>query len=364
VTAAQRTAGLDPHVLTPYGFPWGRAAPPSEHVDGIPHWRLEPGAVSPYDEALAGTVTGLAARLAALRPAALHAASDFVNARVALALRDALGTPVVYEVRGLWEESWVADGGPRPPGSELRDLRREAELRCMREADAVVTLGEGMRAELVSAGIPPERVVVVPNAADPVPPFARPRDQAGEPVVGYVGAVVPYEGLDTLLRALARLQSPARGVVVGGGGDAEVSRLRELAGELGVAERVRFTGQLPYEEARRWYSRIDLFCVPRRDIPACRIVAPSKPFEAMAAGCATLASDLPALREVVRDGETGVLVAPEDPAALAAALDHLIARPERRRALGDAARAWVSEHRTWAGAGARYRELYAALGAA
>jgi Glycosyl transferase 4-like domain len=191
VTAAQRAAGLDPHVLTPYGFPWDRPAPPHEDVDGIPHWRLEPGAISPYDEALAATVTGLAARLAELRPAALHAASDFVNARVALALRDALGAPVVYEVRGLWEESWVAEGGPRPPGSELRDLRRQAELRCMREADAVVTLGEGMRAEIVAAGIPGERVVVVPNAADAPPPPGRAFADDGEPVVGYVGAVVP-----------------------------------------------------------------------------------------------------------------------------------------------------------------------------
>jgi glycosyltransferase involved in cell wall biosynthesis len=107
-----------------------------------------------------------------------------------------------------------------------------------------------------------------------------------------------------------------------------------------------------------------VFCIPRRDVPACRIIAPSKPYEAMAAGCAVVASDLPALREVVDDGKTGVLVGPEDPDALAAALAGLIGSPERRRELGDAARAWVGEHRTWAHAGAQYLRLFRELGAA
>jgi glycosyltransferase involved in cell wall biosynthesis len=378
VTAAQSAAGLDPHVLTQWGFPWHDGLPSpagSERVAGVRHWRLGGGGPAPpLDELLSRNVLDAAELLGRLRPAVLHPASDFVNARLALALRDVLGVPVVYEVRGLWDESWLG-AGPRDEADELYRLRRERELECMRAADRVVTLGQAMRAELVGAGVPGQRVVVVPNGAAPDAFNRVERDPAlarslglgpDEVVIGYVGSLVTYEGLDLLVEAMALLRDRkrrARAVIVGDGAR-ERARLETLAGQLGVLDRVLLAGPVPHCEVPRWHGLLDVFAMPRRDERVCRVVAPLKPLEAMAAGRAVVVPDLPALREVVRDGDTGVTVPAGDAGALARALEELIDAPQRRRALGRAAREWVRAERTWAGAAERYRRLYEELGAA
>ena len=83
--------------------------------------------------------------------------------------------------------------------------------------------------------------------------------------------------------------------------------------------------------------------------------------EASASARPVIASDLPALAELVQDGVTGLLVPPEDPEQLAAALSGLLDAPERARAMGEAGRRWAVTERTWAANAARYHELYLSL---
>jgi glycosyltransferase involved in cell wall biosynthesis len=92
-------------------------------------------------------------------------------------------------------------------------------------------------------------------------------------------------------------------------------------------------------------------------------VTPLKPLEAMALERAVVTSDVPALRELIQPGETGLLFAAEDAIALATAVEPLLDDPATRARLGKAAREWVSAERTWRRNGERYRQLYAALGA-
>ena len=121
IALAQRAAGLDPHVVTRIGFPVtagaidGRA---TVTVDGVPYHRLLPWVMPGRMDDLYETHLRHAARLTAkLRPAVLHAASNYANAVIALALRDATRLPVVYEVRGFWEDTWLSrhagDQGPQ-----------------------------------------------------------------------------------------------------------------------------------------------------------------------------------------------------------------------------------------------------------
>ncbi len=172
IVTAQQAAGLDPHVVTSWGWPMlqGHAdAPPYEEIDGIPYYRLLPdgrrGAVREPRPDDPGRRGGHRARHASSGPQVLHAATDHRNGSVALAVRDRTGTPFVYEVRGFLEETW-ASRDPGRIGSERHVLQREREAFLMRAADAVVTLAETMATEIVERGVPRERIFLAPNAVD------------------------------------------------------------------------------------------------------------------------------------------------------------------------------------------------------
>jgi hypothetical protein len=147
-------------------------------VDGIAYHRLIPW-VPPRDPVAAvGAAADRAGRLVeALRPGLLHAASNHPNAAVALELRRRYGRPVVYEVRGFLEDSWLSRAAGNTEDAEFYRLTRELETRCMRAADRVVTLGTAMRDEIVERGVEPANVIVAASCAPgwawaPMPPWS------------------------------------------------------------------------------------------------------------------------------------------------------------------------------------------------
>ncbi|MFF3906934.1 glycosyltransferase [Streptomyces sp. NPDC001848] len=169
---AQWEAGLDPHVVTRIGFPVTHGvfdARSLDLLDGVPQHRLLPRWLPHGGGPLLARNAELAARLVErLRPSVLHAAGDHGNGRVALALRETYGLPVVYEVRTLPAEPWPA----RPPGrsgaAEPCPVLHPSETYCLREADAVLAPNEAVKTEIVARGVPGERVSVVPDVVDPV----------------------------------------------------------------------------------------------------------------------------------------------------------------------------------------------------
>ncbi|HVL53741.1 MAG TPA: glycosyltransferase, partial [Vitreimonas sp.] len=167
----QLDVGLDPHFATQAGFPRTVGvvrAPREEQVDGVTYHRLDPdfdrftGPVATITRT-AHEAIGLIERL---RPAVLHPATNFHNAQAALALGQRFGLPVVYEVRGFLEETWASRQGGDPE-SRASDADRyqgakAAETACMLAADAIVTLSETMRVDIVGRGVAPDRVSVIP----------------------------------------------------------------------------------------------------------------------------------------------------------------------------------------------------------
>ncbi|MGK5529920.1 glycosyltransferase family 4 protein [Streptomyces sp. URMC 129] len=377
IVRAQRAAGLDPHVVTRLGFPvaQGRWDGRRTHdVDGVLHHRLLPGWMPATPAAVLARNAELAARLVErIRPAVLHAATDHPNGRVALALRESFGIPVVYEVRGFLEETWLTQAPGRTSGSPAYRASRALETHCMRAADLVITLGEVMKEEIIARGVPAEKVHVVPNAVDdvflqPLPDAEELRARLGiapdEPVVGTVSTLTPHEGLGTLLDAAAELRHrglPVRLLIAGDGPQRPALACR--AADLGLDGAVIFTGRVPFGEVRAHHALLDVFAVPRTNARVCRLVTPLKPVEAMASGLPVVASDVPALAELVAEGVTGHLVPPGDPSAWADTLQALLGDPGARRTLGNAARAHVARDRTWAHAAERTREIYRTLGA-
>jgi glycosyltransferase involved in cell wall biosynthesis len=249
-------------------------------------------------------------------------------------------------------------------------LARARETDVMLAADAVVTLGESMRAEIISRGVAPERVVLVPNGVDnhflaPVADKEQVRRHLGIPaaelVVGLISTLFPHEGVLTLVRAAAILRDQGvdvRLVIVGSGPDE--AAMHTLVDELRLADRLTAPGQVPVGEVRDWFDALDIFALPRIDSRVTRLVTPLKPVESMARGVPVVASDLPALAELIGSGDRGVLVAPDDPQALARGLSELV-DDRRRSALGSAAREWVAGCRTWAYAAEAYSGAYSGI---
>ena len=376
IVTAQREAGLDPHVVTFPGWPikaHGDTAPVRE-VEGISYHRIRPGqhirpGLQERTDAAVTDVTALAHRL---RPAVLHAASDHKNATVALHVGRALGIPVVYEVRGFLEETWLSAGSRLPRGSERHHLLVERETSVLREADAVVTLAHTMRVEISRRGVDPERIALAPNAVDTDLLEARPDGEAFRAehgidpdtlVIGSVSTLTHYEGFDTLVEAAAHLHAQGRPIRVLLVGDGAARReLLDQVRRLGLERVCLLPGKVGPDEALRAQAALDVMVVPRLDRRVCRLVTPLKPVEAMALGTPVVASDLPALRELLDEGRAGTLVPAEDPAALAEAVAALAEDPELCRQQTKAAREQVLATRTWARNAEAYRDLYEHLG--
>jgi glycosyltransferase involved in cell wall biosynthesis len=379
IVLAQRAAGLDPHVVTRCGFPVTQGTLDGRRLvmlDGIPYHRLLPWRMPARADKAAALGLELAARLTEqLKPSVLHAASNYANAKIALALGQRYGLPVVYEVRGFWEDTWLSrhPRGVDLARSELYRRNRDLETRCMLAADLVVTLGEAMRDEIVARGVPAEKVLIVPNAVSaeflrPLPDGEALRTELGikpaEHVVGVVSTLVPHEGLGTLLEATQLLRErglPVRVLIVGDGPDR--SALQRQAADLGLGEAAIFTGRVPAAKVREFHALLDVFVVPRTPDRVCQLVTPLKPVEAMASGLCVVTSDVRALAEIIKPDVTGALTIPQDPVALADTLELLVSSPDVRRKLGDNAREWVARDRTWAHNAARYRDAYTRLGA-
>ncbi len=250
----------------------------------------------------------------------------------------------------------------------LRNWRRQAEIDCMQAADAVVTLAETMKAEIVSWGIPGEKIHVVPNAVDADRFRPRPRDRAlagaigldsDVVTIGYVSTLSPYEGVDCLIEAIAVLRKRGRrvqGLVVGDGPERAALETRAL--ELDLATHVVFAGAVPPDRILDYYGLIDVFVVPRTTDRVSRLVTPLKPLEAMAMEIPVVVSDLPPLREMVIDGETGLVFDAGDASALAGSSDIAGFDRDFVDRLITRARQWVAQNRSWSGAAATYAGIY------
>jgi len=251
----------------------------------------------------------------------------------------------------------------RVPGGRLR---RRWLCETARSARGVIAISGGVRDDLLALGLDPARVTVEHDGLEPAR-FAQPpaREQAraalgverDRPLVVYTGGLLEWKGVDVLIEA-ARRMSDVR-FLIAGGMDADVERLRTAA--RGLAH-VRLDGFQAPERVVSYLAAADVLVVPNRSRPAisARYTSPLKVFEAMAAGCAVVASDLPSLRELLTHDRDAWLVAPDDPAALAEGLRHLLEDPALRERLGSALRERAQAH-TW---DARARRLLAWMEAA
>ena len=295
-------------------------------------------------------------------------ANFFMSGMVAQTIKQALGIPYVITFHALGRVRRLnqkdADAFP--------DIRFSIEERLMRDADRIIAECPQDRHDMEQHyGAPSERINVVPCGFDPEefwPVTLDARSQLGlahdDFVVLQLGRMVPRKGVDTLIAAAAILQKqyaiPARILIVGGNaeqpdpvGTPELGRLMVLADALGVAEAVTFTGRRQREQLRYYYSAANVFVTTPWYEPF-----GITPVEAMACGTPVVGTAVGGIKTTVVDGETGYLVPPNNPEALAERLAWLQQHPHLAQRLGWAGMRRAHQHFTWSNVANSIADIY------
>lgn len=275
------------------------------------------------------------------------------------------GRAVVYDLRDLSPELYRSHFGRTSP--LLHRLLLLMERACCQLAQEVIVVNESYRRVVMERdGVSPERVSVVRYGPDleAVYPTAEELDiRAGaQTVIGYLGKMARQDGVDHLLRALGHLDATLgyrdwRCVLVGSADDLE--GLKEQAAELGIADRVLFTGFLPRERWIRVLSTADICAEPAPANPLNDVSTMIKLMDYMSLAKPTVAFDLPESR--VTAGEAALYARPNDELHFARQIARLIDDPELRARLGSTGRERMEQGLAWPYQRARLLALYARL---
>lgn len=285
-------------------------------------------------------------------------ANFFMSAWVASEMKRALGIPFVVTFHALGRVRRLYQGG----ADAFPEERLEIEERAVAEADRVIAECPQDEEDLVSLyQADRARVAMIPCGFDSSEfwptDMRKARTALGlepdQPIILQLGRMVPRKGVDNVIRGVARLRSlhgiTARLLVVGGESrdpdpviTPEIGRLQAIAREEGMADAVTFVGSRGRQELREYYSAADVFVSTPWYEPF-----GITPLEAMACGTPVIGSAVGGLKSTVRDGETGYLVPPNDPDALAGRLADLVGNRARRRAFSLGAIRHVNARYTW-----------------
>jgi PEP-CTERM/exosortase A-associated glycosyltransferase len=372
ILKAQQADGIEVRGIT--GLRHLAQGPAVEEVDGLTFHRTYGEAKGPVGLREWREIGRLASAIDALcdewRPDILHAHSPALCGAAALRVARRRGIPLVYEIRAFWEDAAVGNGQSRERSVKYL-LTRTLENHVVSGADAIVTICEGLREDLIARGVDARRLSIMPNGVDlalfgtPLPrddALAAELELGTGPVIGFIGSFYDYEGIDDLIAAMPALiaREPEARLLLVGGGPCEAA-LKAQAQASSAAAAIRFVGRVPHDQVERYYALADVMAYPRKKSRLTDLVTPLKPLEAMAQGKLVAASDVGGHRELMTDGVTGVLFAPDDPAACANTLARLLAARETWGDLRAAGRRHVETRHDWARNVERYQDVYQPL---
>ncbi|TPH13288.1 TIGR04063 family PEP-CTERM/XrtA system glycosyltransferase [Litorilituus lipolyticus] len=304
------------------------------------------------------------------KPDVIHAHSPALNGLAALKAGRKSGLPVVYEIRAFWEDAAV-DHGTCKEGDLRYRLTRKLETHVVKHADAVTTICEGLKNDLIARGFKQDKFTVIPNAVnveqfDVIKEKNSQLEQSlnlmGCHVLGFLGSFYAYEGLDLLIEAMPDVlknNANVRLLLVGGG--PQEQNLKHQVSLLGLEDKVIFTGRVPHEEVGQYYSLVDLLVYPRKAMRLTDLVTPLKPLEAMAQGKIVLASDVGGHHELITDQQNGFLFEAGNVEHLSNKISELLANDELRESQILRGREYVEDIRNWPNSVKKYQPLYQQL---
>jgi PEP-CTERM/exosortase A-associated glycosyltransferase len=308
------------------------------------------------------------------KPDVIHAHSPALNGLAALKAGRKSGLPVVYEIRAFWEDAAVDHGTCKEDDLRYR-LTRKMETHVVKQANAVTTICEGLKADLIGRGFPDSKFTVIGNAVN-IDQFEVITEQdkidntdlantlklAGCDVLGFLGSFYAYEGLDLIIAAMPAIlaQNPNARLLLVGGGPQEQS-LKQQVTLLGLEGKVVFTGRVPHSEVGKYYSLVDLLVYPRKAMRLTDLVTPLKPLEAMAQGKPVIASDVGGHKELIIDNKTGFLFKAGDVEQLSERIVTLLNDKETLKSVLVHGRDYVENVRNWQNSVSNYLPLYQSL---
>jgi glycosyltransferase involved in cell wall biosynthesis len=254
----------------------------------------------------------------------------------------------VYEINGL-PSIELPYAYPQVAPETLKKIRAAEEF-CWTAADLIITPSETLKKNLIAYGVVANKIRVIPNGADLKPRPLPPKDAPLRYLI-YFGALQRWQGVDILLKAFRRLAdfTDLRLVICSSTHRSSVKAYRKLAEHLEISERLIWQFGLSEEELAPWRANALLSVAPLTECSrnleqGC---CPLKILESMAAGVAVVASDIPAVREIISDNVDGKLVRADRPAALARAIRVLLEYPETLQEMSAKARARIEDGLTW-----------------
>lgn len=304
------------------------------------------------------------------KPDILHAHSPALNGIAAIMAGKKHGIPVLYECRAFWEDAAVDHGTSSEGGIRYR-LTRMLESYVFKHADAITTICEGLRGDIIQRGIPEEKVSVIPNAVD-IDKFSisntknhvllQKHNLENTTVLGFIGSFYAYEGLALLIQSMPAIinELPKTRLLLVGGGPQEES-LKALVKSMELEAVILFTGRVPHSEVSDYYSLVDIFVYPRLSMRLTDLVTPLKPLEAMAQGKMVLASDVGGHKELIENGLNGRLFEAGSINSLVKATVDMVNNENQWDGYRQAGRAFVESERNWLKSVSNYEAVFSRL---
>lgn len=371
----QQSMGYDIKAIT--SNRQGKVDSMSETIDGIEFYRIDrpPEWIQriPIIKQLVTIVT-LKKKMKQLirdwQPDIIHAHSPVLTALAALSLSKRHHIPLVYEIRAFWEDAAV-DHGTHQPQSARYKITRALETRVCQQVNAITTICEGLKQDLISRGIASSKITVIPNAVDlsqfstvsltstaELDGLKQKYDLANDFIIGFIGSLYAYEGIDFVIRAFDNIKKKipnAKYLIVGGGPQFEA--WQQLAAESKHKRDIIFTGRVPHHQVSLFYQLIEVLIYPRAKMRLTDLVTPLKPLEAMAMGKCVLASDVGGHRELIQHNQNGILFHVGNEQDFIEKL-LMVFDSTQRQTLISQAQTYVKEVRNWPVSVARYQSVY------
>lgn len=370
---ALKGQGLDIYAMTRPGYPHDisdvkvEEVVPAEIIDGVVYKRLLSPSRRDYSnyEYILKAAESYKQAFEVDRPALVVAASNHLDGIPAMFAARELGIPFIYEIRGFWEITRLSKY-PEFAQAPMFEVEKRLEAVVAEHADYIFTLTQGMIDELDSRGVQTQdRITLLPNSCnlERFNPIPKDKELAAElsipldvPVIGYVGTLVSYEGLDDLAVACSRLKQLGYEfrLLIVGNEDATgqskgsiIQQIEQIAEETGFIDWLIMPGRIPFEYVERYYSLIDIAPFPRKAWPVCEMVPPMKTLEALSMKKAVIVSSNKALTEMIEHDVNGRVYERGNVEDLTSQLKYLLDHPDKWQSYGEAGREFVENERTW-----------------
>jgi PEP-CTERM/exosortase A-associated glycosyltransferase len=368
----QKELGLEPIILTSPKH--GDITAPLEEIDEMRVYRTSQnnfGNISFIKEnrLMRALQTRIEEVVEKERPDIIHAHSPSLNGIPSVKVARKYDIPIVYEVRAFWEDAAV-DHGSFKDGSLKYWLSKTIETALLNRVDAIFTICDGLRKEMIARGIINENITVIPNCVDPEIFAPREYDQEladkyglkEKLVLGFIGSFYHYEGLDILIDSFSRVSQSNNNIqliLVGDGPEKE--QLYKKVERHGLLDDVIFTGKIPHEQITRYYSLMDILIYPRKKMRLTEFVTPLKPLEAMAMEKVVVGSDVGGMKELISHNENGFLFKAGDIQSLQNLLSEIMRDTKHFIDISKAGKETILNKHLWGAAVEKYLTTYEKL---